>query len=195
MIYKVAEDIIEILTKKLPFIRYGDARFFDLEESYYSVAGKKEIPWKNPKESIVHRLTAYIELNPKENNFDKNKKDFINFCNCFFDNSIPKTFSNAKHFLLVGDRENVQATEVAIWNVVEEAFNKANLHSYFDCSRLLINIPCGSLNLYVTKLVNSNDFYIEITSEDPDSNELDILINTLNLTNEIEESWAELAMR
>ena len=60
-------------------------------------------------------------------------------------------FEYAKHVLMTGEKSNVLATEITFWPVVETIFEKADLTPYLTCNRVLARIPCGMLNLNLTK--------------------------------------------
>lgn len=193
MVYKVNKNIIKKILEELPFLRYNDTRFFAIDEFYYSKSGKKEIPWNEPKEAIVHRIVSEIKLEKCE--FEENKDAFIDFLDYLFDESKPKMFEYAKHVLMTGEQSNVLATEITFWPVVETIFEKVDLSPYLTCNRILARIPCGMLNLNLTKLNNSNDFYLEITSLNLDYESLDKLKRDLELDEPITESWGELALK
>lgn len=193
MVYKVNKDIIEKILKELPFLRYNDTKFFAIDELYYSKNGKKEIPWNEPKESIIHRIVSEIRLEKCE--FEEKKDTFIEFLDYLFDESKPKMFEYAKHILMTGERGNVLATEISLWPVLETVFEKADLAPYLICSRILARIPCGMLNLNFTKLNNSDDFYLEVTPVNSEYEGLDKLKKDLELGEPITESWGELALK
>lgn len=194
MIFKLKSNFLKDLTNKLPYLRYNDTQFYYIEENYFSKDGKKEETWVNPKESIIHRLTANISLNTDKINFEENKKDFLDFCNNFFDNTKTKTFSNVKNFLMVGEINNLKFSEISNWEVLEELLYKENLKEYFYLNRYLIRIPCGSLNLNIIKIEEFDELYLEITEVVSNAQEKLNLIKDLDLNNQINESWVNLKL-
>lgn len=192
MLFKLQKKFLEDLIIKLPYLRYNDTNFYYIEESYFSKNGEKEKTWVNPKESVIHRLTANIPLNAEKVNFEENKKDFINFCNNFFDNSRTKTFANLKNFLIIGNLDNLKYSEISNWKVIEDLLYKTGLKEYFSINRYLIRIPCGSLNLNIIKIEEFEDLYLEITEISPSEQEKLNLIKDLALNNQINDTWVSL---
>lgn len=191
MVYKVEKDIVEKMLEALPFLRYNDTGFFDVEEFYYSKEGKPEIPWKDPETAIVHRIVS--ELTFASVDFEKHPDNFLKVVEFFFDTKQVKTFENAKHYLIHGKRNDSLATEVAVWPVVDKVFENVGLQKYLLCDRLVLKVPCANLNLHITKLVGDEEnLYLEITTTS-DYKGLQNLIRDLKLKSEVTVSWGELA--
>lgn len=193
MIFKIENNFLQNLVKILPYIRYNDTQFYLVEESYYSIDGKKEIPWRNPKQSIIHRLTAEISLNKEKVDFEKDLNTFLDFCDYFLDSTKTKTYTNIKHTLLKGTREGLKYSIIYNWNTLEELFEELNLKEYFYLNRFLIKIPYGSLNLNITKIENIKDLFLEIIELDPNQ-DLQKIIKDLNLNNSINKNWTDIAL-
>lgn len=193
MIYKVTESILDKIKSELPFLRFNETNFVYLEEQYLSENGKVEQPWKEPKDVIIHRVTAEL---PKNESVDF-EKDFSNFevaCKNFFNDERSKTLANLKHFLFIGSKEDLNATEIANWSVIDALLNKANLKEYLGFGRWLIRIPCGEWNINIVKIAKSEDLYLEITSVWGEKSDAEKLQQTLELTNPLDLTWAEIAI-
>lgn len=193
MVYRVQNDIVEKILKKLPFLRYNDTKFYDVEECFFSRNGVKEIPWKSPETATVHRIVSEIDMS-SANNFEKDRSAFLKAIEYFFDLNQPKTFEHAKHYLIHGTRYSNLATEVAMWPTVEKVFETVDLTEYMIYSRLIVNIPCSNLNIHIIQLAeNKENLYLEITSNTGDYEGSENLIKELDLKDEVTTSFGELA--
>lgn len=193
MIFEVENNFLKSLIEKFPYIRYNDTQFYLIEEAYYSKDGKKEIPWKEPKQSIVHRLTAELPLDKEKVNFEKDLDSFINFCNYFLDNTKTKTYTNLTHTLLKGLKNNLKYTIISNWGTLEDLFEDLNLKEYFYLNRLLIRVPCGSLDLNIIKIENIEKLFLEIVELDSNQ-DLQKLKEDLNLIESLVQNWTDIAL-
>lgn len=193
MIFEVKNNFLKSLTEKFPYIRYNDTQFYLIEEAYYSKGGKKEIPWKAPEQSTVHRLTAELPLDREKINFEKDLTSFVNFCNYFLDNTKTKTYTKLTHTLLRGLKNDLKYTVISNWSVLEDLFEELDLKEYFYLNRFLIRVPCGSLDLNIIKIENIEKLFLEIV--DLDSNQdSQKLKKDLNLTEMLDKSWTDIAL-
>lgn len=194
MIFKVTDKILDKIKAELPYLRYNETNFVYMEEQYLSKNGKVEAPWKNPKEAIIHRVSAEFPKN-EAMDFEKDFNSFKDYCRLFFDESQAKTLSNLKHFLFIGDKDHLNATEVANWSVVADLLDKTDLDEYLSFGRYLIRIPCGEWNINIIKLANGSDLYLEITAVwINEESDVEKLHQILSLTNPLDLSWAEIAI-
>lgn len=197
MIYKIDFSFLDTLTNKLPFLRYNDTQFYFLQEAYYSNRGKKETPWRKPKSVIIHRLTAEktFKDDTKGLDFENHKDLFIKCCTDFLDKDKSKTLINLKHFLLIGEKNNLKATEISNWEIIEELFKKVDYKDYLNFGRYLIRIPCGSLNLNIVGFAEGNqkDLFLEITQIVDNQKDLKSIQKDLELKNPINAFWTDLA--
>lgn len=197
MIYQVDKHIINKITQNLSFLRFNDTQFYFLAENYYSKDSKDSIPWKDSKTSIIHRLVS--SLYKTEFDFEKNHQAFIHFCSDFFNTRKIKTFENIQHVLMFGTKDDIKITELSNWVALEELLKSFDVKDYFYLERLIIRIPCGNLNLNITKLNNIDKIlYLEVTSLDskltPNSKDLKKLEEELGLTNPIDSNWVDLSI-
>ena len=194
MIFEVAEDILNKITKELPFLRYNDTQFVYMEEQYLSKNGLPEKPWKEPEDVIIHRVTAELSQDTTSVEFEKDLEAFKVFCKNFFDESLTKTMTKLKHFLMTGTKDTLDATEIANWSVVDDLLNKTDLKEYLDFGRWIIRIPCGEWNINFIKIASVDKLYLEITSLWDKKSDAERLHQTLSLKNPIDSSWAEIAL-
>lgn len=166
MIFKIIlEDFLNKLFQELPYIRYNETSFMLIDETFYSNRKIEETPWKEPKNIIMYRATADLSKpNPKQLDFEKDIKVFIDFCKTYFTDNTTFTFSNLKHFLFTGSEKNLTVSELSNWNALENVFTTVNLQHYLQMERKLIRIPCGNLNINIVNFpFHRGSCFCEIT--------------------------------
>lgn len=194
MIYKVSENILEEIVKQFPYIRYNDTQFYSLEEDFYTPKGQLKEPWPEDTSTVIHRMTASLPIS--EPKFEEDPKSLLQTSKEFFDIDVPKTLVGARHILLLGKKNKLEFTELSNWKVVSDLLNLQGLDVSLTCSRFLIRIPCGLLNLNITKLFNTNETYLEVTMVEPDADyQLKDLVQRLNLTEPMSVTWADICYK
>ena len=104
MIFKTSLEILEKIFTTFPYFRYNDTEFFYIEESYLSKDGKQEKPWKEPANVTICRAVAR-QVFPNNVEFEKNLELLKKHCKEFFDESLAKTLSGLKRFLIPHSRD------------------------------------------------------------------------------------------
>lgn len=193
MIFEVDLSILDKIFEKLYYLRFNDASFNYIEELYFSEDGRLETPWTPPyEESIIYRLAASWPK-PSDMDFERNFESFKTRCADFFDETKAKTLSDLKKFLLVGTKDDLQATEIANWAVIDRLLDRTTLDFYLQLSRWLIRIPCGNVNINLVKIPKIETLFLEITPvfvEDKAS--VEKLQNDLQLSNGQDCFWTDL---
>lgn len=193
MIFEVTEEFFETVIKKFPYIRLNETIFFNIIETYYSKNGVKEEPWTNPKDTIIHRITA--ELQPVERlDFETDNKKFLEFCIKFFDKKVVKVFENRQDYLLTGTRDNLQYSEISNWKVVKTLLEKTNLSSYLTLDRLLMRIPLGANNINIIKIEGLENIFVEVTNLENNYQSIERVCEDLELKNGYNTNWAQLTL-
>lgn len=177
MIFKVKNNILDVILDKLPFLRYNDTQFLYREEQLYG-------------NIILRRIEGKLDI---IGDFEKEPNVFESLCEGFFDPKLSKTFENTKNYLFVGSTLNdLKVTAIPDWNVIAELFKKINLSCKLSYSRYIISIPCGMLNLNIVKFDKDNDIYLEILNFNKDEN-IEKIRNLLNLEKPLDKEWIDIA--
>lgn len=193
MIFEVTEEFFETVIKKFPYIRLNETIFFNIIETYYSKNGVKEEPWTNPKDSIIHRITA--ELQPVERlDFEIDNKKFLEFCSKFFDKKVVKVFENRQDYLLTGTKDNLQYSEISNWKALKTLLEKTNLSSYLTLDRLLMRIPLGANNINIIKIEGLENIFVEVTNLENNYQSIERVCKDLELKNGYDTNWAQLTL-
>lgn len=193
MIYKIEFDIFNKLLEKYPYIRYNDSEFYSIEESYYSKNKKEEIPWQKPKEVIIHRRTASF-IKDSKIDFEKDPESLKDFLKFFLNFEVAKTFQGIKHFLIIGKKNSLMASEISNWIPLETILNKGKYFEYLYMARILVRIPLGPLNINIVKILDVPDLFLEITSVNNEKENINSLIQTLELKNGIDKNWTDILL-
>lgn len=193
MIFEVTEEFFELIIKKFPYIRLNETIFFNIIETYYSKNGVKEEPWTNPKDTIIHRITA--ELQPVERlDFETDNKKFLEFCIKFFDKKVVKVFENRQDYLLTGTKDNLQYSEISNWKALKTLLEKTNLSSYLTLDRLLMRIPLGANNINIIKIEGLENIFVEVTNLENNYQSIERVCEDLELKNGYDTNWAQLTL-
>ena len=163
MIFKTSLEILEKIFTTFPYFRYNDTEFFYIEESYLSKDGKQEKPCKEPTSVTICRTVARQDF-PNKVEIEKNLELLKKHCKDFFDESLTKTLSGLKRFLITGTREELEATEIANWKALQTFIDKTSFKDYLNFGRYIIRIPCGEWNINLVKVSGLSDIFLEITS-------------------------------
>lgn len=193
MIFKIDFSLIDLLLEKYPYIRYNDSEFYSIEESYYSKNKKEEIPWQKPKDVIIHRRTSNF-IKDFKIDFEKDSETLKDFLKFFLDFDISKTFQNIRHYLIIGKKDSLKASEIINWIPIEEILNKGKYFEYLYMARILVRIPLGPLNINIVKILNVPDLFLEITSINREKENVDSLIQTLELKEGFDKNWTDLLL-
>lgn len=195
MIYEVDKSIFSTLQDNLPFLRFEDANYVFLEESYLSTDGRVENPWIEPEEVTIVRRTSMMEVSKDWDHPEKGiVENFEILCEKFFDDSIPKTLNNVKNFIMGGTRDTLDVMEISNLPMMLSIFKKARLSSYLEPSRYVVRVPCGEYNLDLVKFPKVDKLYIEITKlyQTTSNRGAESLCRILNLGSEIKSDWANI---
>lgn len=189
MLFKVHDDIIKVIQENLSFLRFNESTLHYVEELYFSKDGKLQSPWSDNELTIIYRLMSSWDVDRSQ--FESNPETLLSTTNELFDDTISKTFQHVHHIFLLGKKDSLQMTELSNWSVQANFLELQGLQPYLRCCKYVVNIPCSSLNLNVIKLIDTDEFFVELSEIKPRPKLKQDVIEKLHLVDEINETLVE----
>lgn len=189
MLFKVNEDIIQVIQENLSFLRFNESTLHYVEELYFSKDGRLQSPWSDNEPTIIYRLMSSWDVDKSQ--FESNPEVFLSTTKDLFDDTLSKTFQQVHHLFLLGKKDSLQMTELSNWKVQADFLELQGLQPYLRCCKYVVNIPCSTLNLNVIKLIDTDEFFVELSEIKPSPSLKQDVIKKLHLVNEVNETLVE----